>query len=199
MIKVFIFDLGGVLENHKLDNFALFMAKKYKIDKNKFYSILIKNLRRNDKLEITDEEFITTINKKFCLKLKLNEFYGFYFNFISSNKFLLQFVKSLKKSYTLAIFSNTRKMHIKEMDRRYHYSKIFDKIFISQEFRTRKPEMKYYRFILKELKVQAEECLFIDDKERNLRPARKIGFHCIKFTGNLKIFKEELKKLNLKF
>ncbi len=193
MVKVLLFDLGGVLEKHRFKDLSLFIEKKYGVDSLLFYNFLIDKLRLNDCCKITDKQLIENINKKFHLKFTEKSFYVLYYKFIDSNFELLNFVKILKGKYTLAIFSNTRKKHLKESERRYSYSKIFDYVFISQNYCTRKPELKYYKLVLKTMHVKARDCIFIDDLERNLLPARKLGFHCILFK-DVKHLKIALKK-----
>lgn len=178
-----MFDLGGVVEDHRLDKLAELLARKCNADKKKFYSFMMYNLRLNDKCTITDMEFIRRINRKFGMALTHKKFYEFYYKFIKQRYDVVNFVKSLSGKYKLAIFSNTRKMHLKESLRRVDYRKIFDYIFISQAYCTRKPELKFYKIALKTMNVMGRDCIFIDDKERNFPPARSLGIKCIKFTS----------------
>ena len=41
--------------------------------------------------------------------------------------------------------------------------------------------IKQFEFFLKKSGVKAEECVFVDDKVRNLIPAQTMGFKTIKF------------------
>lgn len=194
---VLMLDLGGVLENHKLFDLAKFISKKYDLNLSQFHDFMIDNLRLNDKCTITDQEFIERVNKKFNLNLNLKQFYIYYFRFISSNRNVLNLAKKLKNKCILAIFSNTRKIHLQDSLRKYQYQNLFDYIFISQNHYTRKPEIKFYKIALKTMKVKPEQVIFVDDKERNFPPARKLGINCIQFSGDIGNLKNQLKKFNL--
>ena len=46
-----------------------------------------------------------------------------------------------------------------------------------------KPDPQIYRILLDRYDLKAEECIFIDDTEENVRGAEKLGFKGIVFTG----------------
>ena len=46
-----------------------------------------------------------------------------------------------------------------------------------------KPDPEIYKTLLKRYELKAEECVFIDDTEENVRSAEKLGFAGIVFTG----------------
>ena len=46
-----------------------------------------------------------------------------------------------------------------------------------------KPDPQIYRILLERYDLQAEECVFIDDTEENVRGAEKLGFKGIVFAG----------------
>ena len=45
--------------------------------------------------------------------------------------------------------------------------------------------------MLKKLKLRPGQCLFIDNQEWNLRPAKKLKMHTILFKNNKQLFKEK--------
>ncbi len=194
VIKLILFDLGGVIENHNLIGLSSYIEKKYKINAKKFHEILINDLRLNDKCAITDNEMINKINKEFKLKYTLKSFYNDYFKFISLYLEVLKFIKEkLKGKYKIALFTNCRNIHINHSVKLYHYDKIFDKIFVSQTYCTRKPEIKFYKIALKEFNVKPNETIFVDDKIRNIIPANLLGINGIVYDGKLDYLKKELK------
>ncbi len=46
-----------------------------------------------------------------------------------------------------------------------------------------KPDPEIYKILLKRYDLTAEECVFIDDTEENVRSAERLGFNGIVFTG----------------
>jgi putative hydrolase of the HAD superfamily len=51
----------------------------------------------------------------------------------------------------------------------------FDVVVISEQEKLRKPEPEIYRRALERIAVAADECLYLDDIEENLTPARALG------------------------
>jgi putative hydrolase of the HAD superfamily len=62
----------------------------------------------------------------------------------------------------------------------------------------RKPELKIYRLTLKKLKVKPEECIFIDDKEKNLKPAKKLGIKTVLAKNPKQVIRDVCKILRIK-
>lgn len=70
----------------------------------------------------------------------------------------------------------------------------FKKVYMSHKTRKCKPNLEAYTQILKDNNLKAEECIFIDDKERNTAPAEKLGMHTIIYDDFSRV-KSELEKL----
>ena len=51
----------------------------------------------------------------------------------------------------------------------------FDVVVVSEQEKLRKPELEIYRRTLDRLALSGEACLFLDDIEANLAPARELG------------------------
>ena len=57
-----------------------------------------------------------------------------------------------------------------------------------------KPSEEIYKYLLNKYKLKAEECLFIDDIEKNIEGAKKVGMKAEIFKHN---YDEIIKKYNL--
>jgi 2-haloacid dehalogenase len=68
----------------------------------------------------------------------------------------------------------------------------FEGIVISGVERLAKPDERIYLLLLERYGLSVNECLFIDDNERNVRAAEKIGFHTIHLEEHMYL-KDELK------
>jgi epoxide hydrolase-like predicted phosphatase len=94
-----------------------------------------------------------------------------------------------KKGYKIALLSDqwpiSRDVLIPHLLRRH-----FDEVVISCEVKMRKPQPKIYRLILRRLGLKASECVFIDNRDWNLVPAKKMGMKTILFEGNRKCLKD---------
>ncbi|MCK5600869.1 HAD-IA family hydrolase [Candidatus Pacearchaeota archaeon] len=89
--------------------------------------------------------------------------------------------------YDIYLLSNQTATRTKAIKKVTDFSK-FRGTFFSDEMGLKKPDRKYYELVLKHIGLPANECLFIDDKERNTEGAKKIGMHVFTYKNN----KEEL-------
>ena len=100
------------------------------------------------------------------------------------DKSFIKTAKTLKKKYKLAILSNDVLEWSDHLRKKHDLDRFFNVIVISGEVKCRKPQEKIYRIILKKTRAKPENCVFIDDKSRNLIPAAEMGFKTIKFNRN---------------
>jgi len=84
------------------------------------------------------------------------------------------------RGYTLAILSNTIPNRSRFIASQGGYAD-FDPIILSWEVGVSKPDPKIYQIALDKLNLPATSCVFVDDKERNIRAAKKLGFDAIQF------------------
>jgi HAD superfamily hydrolase (TIGR01509 family) len=70
------------------------------------------------------------------------------------------------------------------------FRKYFKENFISGDLGLEKPNPKIYYAALKRLNAKPEECIFIDDKEKNCEAAIKLGIKSIVFKGTTQLKKE---------
>ena len=67
----------------------------------------------------------------------------------------------------------------------------FDGVVVSCDLHIIKPESGIYEYILGKYGLKADECLFIDDREENVRGAEKVGMNAVKFENNYGEIKEK--------
>ena len=60
----------------------------------------------------------------------------------------------------------------------------FDGVFVSSDYRMLKPDTEIYRTFLEKYGLKGEDCLFVDDREDNVRGALEAGMNGFRFTGN---------------
>lgn len=213
-IKVIIFDVGGVLQlpktlvrliqdthligvpahcGHRNKSIHEYLADKLKIVLDQWFDAIDTAYAKSIEGKLTEKQVLNIISKnlginKFKLKKWLVKAYK---HNVSLNKELLKQAKELKKlGYKIAILSD-----------QWHFSKLalmpksltkhFFPIVVSCEVGMRKPNLKIYSLILEKLKLMPSECLFIDNQEWNIRPAKKLGMNTILFKNNKQLFKEK--------
>jgi HAD superfamily hydrolase (TIGR01509 family) len=103
-----------------------------------------------------------------------------------------------KKNYKVSALSNSAKEWFDFKRQKFDLDKYFDVIVASGYVGVAKPDPEIYKIILNKLNVKAEECLFIDNKEKCLSPARKIGVKTILFTNQTEL-ERKLLDINICF
>ncbi|MGC6479791.1 MAG: HAD family hydrolase [Flavobacteriaceae bacterium] len=78
--------------------------------------------------------------------------------------------------------------------RRFDFLNVFEGIVVSGEEKTRKPFTEIYRTCLDRFKLKPESSLFIDDNQRNIEAAQRLGIQTHLFTSADKLRKELLER-----
>lgn len=106
-----------------------------------------------------------------------------------------QLVQTVKdKGLRVVVFSNILPTSAAEIRRNGGYDN-FDALVLSYEAGFKKPDPRIYQKALQVAQCQAEECIFIDDREDFLAPARKCGMRTILAHDSTQIQDELLKLL----
>ncbi|WP_372412446.1 HAD-IA family hydrolase [Streptomyces luteireticuli] len=80
-----------------------------------------------------------------------------------------------KAGYKVAMLSNSFGLHPYNPYEALGVWELFDVTVISERERVAKPDLAIYRTVLERLDLPGEECVFVDDYEWNLAPAREAG------------------------
>ena len=191
-IKTIIFDFGGVITNSPIEGFKL-LEEKHGYDKGIITNINMNNPDNNawaksERGEIDINTFLEefekealSIGQKINAKEILQQLYG------SLRKNMINKIKllSTSKKYKLICLTNvlkgvdifTPKERVNAVNNVMSY---FDIIYESYKLNMRKPEARIYQYILKELNIEPQETVFLDDLGMNLKSARKLGINTIK-------------------
>ncbi len=95
---------------------------------------------------------------------------------------LLEFINGLRENYRTGLLSNAWDGIRPAMQARFpRMLEVFDIIVFSAEVGMRKPDPRYYQWILDQLGVTAPEAIFVDDWQPNVDAARELGIKAIQF------------------
>ena len=74
-------------------------------------------------------------------------------------------------------------LHIQELVRKIspEFEGAFDHVIVSSEVHLLKPDPRIYYLTLERIGCEAQESVFIDDKEENVLAAEKLGMHGVVF------------------
>jgi len=81
----------------------------------------------------------------------------------------------LADSYHLAMLSNDLGEWSAYLRKRFDLNRLFKVVIISGDVGLRKPDRRIYELLLSEINAPAENCIFFDDRVKNLIPAKELG------------------------
>lgn len=202
MIKVIIFDFGGVILRHKTTLIKNILIQMFPGAYHEADAIWEKNQLNLSLGKMTSDQFIFKLKNNIqtehsldTLKQKWSELYKKEADNV--NWVLLNFIEKLKKNYKVYLFTDTIDVHDEHNKTRNIYTH-FHKVYKSFEEGVAKVEgIKAYQYILKKIGVKPYECVFIDDVEKNVKIAEKIGIKGIVYKS-LSQLKEELQFRGIK-
>jgi putative hydrolase of the HAD superfamily len=97
-----------------------------------------------------------------------------------------------EQNYKIGMITDNKKDRIKSIVKHYGWEKLFDVITVSAEVGSGKDNEEIFIQTIKALKLTADECVFIDNQEKNLLVPKKMGMSVIYFDH----VKRDFSKLN---
>lgn len=189
MIKNIIFDFGGVLTLLTPDE-ALKRFKALGVEKpEEFLNPYCQQgpFFKFENGDISAEQFCSELSELCNKEITLEEAAHAWRGFIASvHEDYLDYLQQIRSRYKLGILSNTNPFIQNWAESGEFTSKgktlssYFDMLFFSFRMRASKPGEDIYKKMLLEGNMKAEETLFIDDSEKNVEAARKLGISILK-------------------
>ena len=201
MIRNIIFDLGNVIINYNQEQIINNFTKKEEEIKYIYDEIFhAPEWKLMDLGNITNDEVIQLINERNEFKYqKLTEdFLHEWYKKQPINREIVEIAKILKKNgYNLFVLSNMANLTYEYLKNEEFFS-LCTGIIISAHEHLIKPDEKVFKLLLDRYKLNAEECLFIDDdpSEENYKTANKMGMKGRRIIPNQV---EDIRKLLLEF
>lgn len=198
-IKAIIFDVNGVLVKGEGRSIHEYMAKKLKVNMDDWFDTIEPYWDEMVKDEATTEYCLHKIANHYKIpKHKLQKLLIKAFKkHFKKNRQMFRLAKKLRKNYKTGILSDQLQMSY-EAEKKFDLDNLVDVPIWSQKEGFRKPDIEFYKLALKHIKIPAENCLFIDNRDWNLVPAKKLGMHYILFY-NYKQLSKQLKELGVKW
>ena len=116
---------------------------------------------------------------------------------VKRNDYAIPWVQELKqKGYRVLYLSNFSDVAETEYADKLDFRPFMDGGILSYEEKVVKPMPEIYKLLIDRYELVPQECVFLDDTEKNLPPAEAFGIHTILFK-NPEQAKAELKKLGV--
>jgi len=205
MIKAAIFDLGSVLIGDEWQVIYKEIAKELKISEEKTRNIIKPIERKWSRGKINERDFWRELEKR--TKTEMGRMIRKDSWFLNMQRFAKDITESWKiltelrtHGIRLALITNTIPPHTRALKKTGRFDKLkrigFEFFIRSYEVGFRKPNPKIYKIALKKLNLFPEECVFVDDKLKNVKVAEKLGMQGIHFK-NPEQLREKLVRMGM--
>src|SRR3989338_9883557 len=189
MIKSIWFDGGGVLITGAAAQTRIALAAEFGFSESveQEWRTAYKEFETGN---MSFEDFVARLSKG---RVTLEEIKELYCSFIQEIPGTMDILRHLQGKYLLVYANNEAREFDEWRNEKIDHFRYFDVRCSSWVSHRLKPDPAFFQYILEKIKLQAEECLFIDDKERNVLAAITLGIDSILFTDAEQL-KIELRK-----
>jgi putative hydrolase of the HAD superfamily len=201
MIKAIFFDYDGVLTTDKTGSYSIckYISKTTNID----YELFSQEYRKfNDDLLYggkNHEEIWGSLCKNIGTEISIKYLFEAFKN-TPLNEKMFNLVKNLKRKYKTGIITDNKKDRIDYESKINNFNLLFDTIVVSAEIGSGKNEKYIFYKSIENLKMKFNECVFIDNQEKNLVVPKALGMNVIFHDhekNDVKLLVNNLKKLNV--
>ena len=195
--RAIIFDLGGVIVDFSNDQLERFVAETLNVSiaivKGTLFSSSHSIIEGKEDEANFWNHYAAGLNRVFPPQWK-DILQAFLVKNIKFNTKVLEMAYSLQeRGYMIPLLSNISHYQL-EAFRSGNFAFPFAPCFFSCECGVMKPKKEIYTHLLETLQLRPEECLFIDDDERNIQAALDLNIRGIHFRSPSQM-KLELEKL----
>ncbi len=192
-IKAIIWDMGGVLLRTESLQPRLQLSEKLGVSY-PFLDDLVfssESSLKSESGEISGNSHWLTVTEKLGLALsRAEELREQWFSGDRVDRGLLAYIKTLRSHYKTGMLSNAWEGTREVVEQRYGLLDVFDRVLFSYEAGVRKPDRRIFELMLTSLGVQPGEAVFIDDFEKNILGAQKVGIHAVRFVNPTQILED---------
>ncbi len=198
MIRLIIFDIGGVLEDFNEDMYVDYICGKLSLDKKRFAAALKPKLMLAEEGKMGTAKMLRALSAAFSVSIKDLEWQSAIPKLAKMNRNVVSLANALAKKHDLVLLTNiSRSRYISNaknnMLKDINYKHIFASCFMG----VAKPNIKAYTHVTEHMGVKPDEAIFIDDHIENVRGANAAGLHGICYTTYGRLVRD-LNKLNVK-
>ena len=93
----------------------------------------------------------------------------------------IEVASRLKENYNLAILSNDVSEWSAYLREKHGINELVEFSVISGDVGYRKPSEEIYKLALEKMNVDSCDCVFVDDRDKNLKPALRLGMKTVRF------------------
>ncbi len=183
MLKAILFDFDGVLTTDATGSTSIcnYIAKKTGIDldlfKNEYYKY------NNDLLygKIAHTDMWGQLCRNIKTDTSIDVLYDSFINTPIDSKMMTLAIKLKEQNYRIGMITDNKKDRIDSIVEQYGWDKLFDVVTVSANVGSGKDSEKIFKHSTNALNLNTDECVFIDNQEKNLVVPMKMGMRVIYF------------------
>ena len=184
MIKAIIFDFGNVI--YKFDNDIFIKSISNYTDKkpDKLKKIIYTDTNFCHLYEtgqISSDAFYQEIIKLCQLDISKGDFIKAYTNIFTPIPFIIDLIRRLNSRYRLALLTNTGEWDYEYIIKTSPVYALFDVVVLSYKVKIKKPNQKIYYITLDRLRLEPNECLYIDDRREFIQASSLMNIKGIQY------------------
>lgn len=175
----FIFDLGGVINDH--DNNKLIARLLSKCDSRASAKKILEKFCEEKYAtgQSSVIEFFTMIKRDFGYGDDWKTFSEDWCCHLSMRDGMLEYLRDLSKSARVLFLSNTNLLHWNKLLRLSNFELASYEAFLSFDMGLAKPSKAIFEKVLVDAEIDPEGALYIDDRQDNVDPARSCGIEAV--------------------
>lgn len=202
MIKAILFDFDGVLTLDATGSLSIrnYVCKETGLDIDLFKKEYSKY---NDDLlygKIKHEEIWDKLCNELNEEISIEVLYDSFINTPINNE-MYNLIKEIKsKNYKTGMVTDNKKDRIDRIAEYYKFDSLFDTIIVSADLGSGKENEEIFMKTMQRLNVTAQECIFIDNQEKNLVIPKELGMNVIFYDhkeNNIMKLVKELRDLEI--
>lgn len=186
MIKAIVFDLDGVYFVNGKENFIKKIVGMG-VTEEEAKRVFLKSEEMNFKYktgEWSDEEYWNWAIGQWGLKISVEEVIKLLIEGYELNNEVVETVKKVRgKGYKTLICSNNFPARVEGLRERFKFLDNFEVAVFSYEVGAAKPDKKIFEKLIEKSGCRAEEIIYADDNEINIKSAKELGINTLIFSG----------------
>ena len=191
-----IWDIGGVLIDFQEAYYYRDLAKLSGLEKGFIEKKLDPLVDRLDLGKLRVDDFERTAAKILSIRKKDIRWLDYFKENSPIIDGVINIAQNMPKDIHQGILTNNDKSRHRYTTKVLTQLADFENIFTSSHIHLRKPDPGIYRYMLRKLDAKPAEVVFVDDKERNVHGARRVGIDAIKYE-NPELLVKELEKRSI--
>jgi putative hydrolase of the HAD superfamily len=195
IIKLVLFDFGGVLAEEGFLNGLRVIAQRNNLDEQAFLETVFETAYETGFVtgQTRDEGFWNRLKEKTGIRGENHDLTEEILSRFTLRPWMFGTISELKRNGIFVGILSDQCHWLDELDRRHSFFQHFDKVFNSFHVGLSKHDPAAFKHALSTMRVAPENALFVDDHLPHVERARAQGLHAIHFTDR-KGFLKSMKK-----